>query len=167
MKLKLTHEKIIAGWAVTGMVNTLDTAEALTAQLEDMWTSCDFTEKGRILFEEVRKEIKETRISDDDWCYQAFELFDDYLKGKVTKEIVEEILTVKHLACVYVLIGEQSAASFKETVKNAIEEAYEGYEKEYKNFSPKDVSDMYVIDLSCDILYREIREVLKSENYFK
>lgn len=166
MKLKLTHEKIIAGWAVTGVANTETTVEALTAQLEDIWTSCDFTEKGRILFEEVRKEIKEHAFSDD-WCYQAFELFDDYLQGTVTKEELEDRLTVKHLACVYALIGEQSGASFKETVKNAVEEAYYGYEKEYKNFSPKDVSDMHVLDIACDILYREIREVLKSENYFK
>ena len=149
------------------MSNTPDALEALTAQLEDLWTSCDFTEKGRILFEEVRKDIKETRISDDDWGYQAFELFDDYLKGTVTKEELEDALTVKHLACVYALIGEQSGASFKETVKNAVEEAYDGYEKDYKNFSPKDASDLHALDIACDILYREIREVLKSENYFK
>lgn len=166
MKLKLTHEKIIAGWAVTGMANTPDTVEALTAQLEDMWTSCDFTEKGRILFEEVRKELEEQTTSDN-WCYQAFELFDDYLQGTVTKDDLEEALTVKHLACVYALIGEQSGASFKETVKDAVEQAYDGYEKDYKNFSPKDVSDMSALDLSCDILYREIRNILKFENYFK
>ena len=165
--MKLTHEKIIAGWAVTGMSNTPDTLEALTAQLEDFWTSCDFTEKGRILFEEVRKEIKETRISDDDWSYQAFELFDNYLKGTVTKEELEEALTVKHLACVYALIGEQSGASFKETVKDAVEQAYDGCERDYANFSRGDISDMSALDLSCDIFYKEIREVLKSENYFK
>lgn len=160
-----TRKKIIAGWAVTG-VNTETTVEALTAQLEDFWTSCDFTEKGRILFEEVRKEIKEHTIPED-WDYEAYALFDDYLQGTVTKEELEEALTVKHLVCVYALIGEQSGATFKKTVKDAVEQAYYGYETDYKNFSPDDVSDMFALDLSCDILYREIRAVLKSENYFE
>lgn len=164
--MKLTHEKIIAGWAVTGEATTVTTVAALTAQLEDFWTSCDFTEKGRILFEEVRKELEEQTISKD-WAYQAFELFDNYLQGTVTKEELEEALTVKHLACVYALIGEQSGATFKKTVKDAVEQAYDAYEKDYNNFSREDASDFYVLDLSCDMLYREIREVLKSENYFK